>query len=122
MRLPLASEAALGNRDQCTRPAAAALGTKTSASNPLLKGSFRAAGGSGTTSPGERVKPFLKSNRSTWLTAFEADINEGTVERDRLRVKPAARGDRRCCRTPHRRGLDVVKPRSSRGLDRRCGR
>jgi len=43
-------------------------GTITSASSPLLNGSLRAAGGSGTTSPRERVKPLLKSKRNTWLT------------------------------------------------------
>jgi len=40
----------------------------TSASSPLLLGNFFAAGGSGTTSPRDRVKPLLKSKRSTWLT------------------------------------------------------
>ena len=40
----------------------------TSASSPLLNGSFFTAGGIGTTSPRERVNPLLKSKRSTWLT------------------------------------------------------
>src|SRR5579871_5996020 len=43
-------------------------GTNTSASSPLLKGSLAAAFGSGTTSPRARVKPLLKSKRSTLLT------------------------------------------------------
>ena len=37
------------------------LGTITSASSPLLRGSLRSAGGVGTTSPRARVNPLLKS-------------------------------------------------------------
>ncbi len=67
MMLPAASRPRSENASSV--PASAGpLGTMTSASSPLLKGSLRAAGGSGTTSPRDRVNPLPKSKRSNWLT------------------------------------------------------
>ena len=44
------------------------------------------------------------------VDAFETDIDQRAVERERLGIEPAARGDRLAVGTEHRRGLDVVEP------------
>src|SRR5256885_5392963 len=44
------------------------------------------------------------------IDALEADIDQRAVERERLAVEPAARGDRLAVEAEHRRGLDVVEP------------
>ena len=54
-------------------------------------------------SPGE-VEP------QDLVDALEPDIDQRAVERERLGIEPAARGDRLAVGTEHRRGLDVVEP------------
>ena len=44
------------------------------------------------------------------VDAFDTDIDQRAVERERLGVEPAARGDRLAVGPEHRRGLDVVEP------------
>src|ERR1700722_15437524 len=108
MRLPLASRPR--SEIAINVPASGSpLGTKTSASSPLLKGSFPAAGQRYhlATRTGEALSEIEPKHL---VDAFEADINKRTVERDRLRVEPAARGDRLAVGAQHRRGLDVIKP------------
>src|SRR6202035_724448 len=41
--------------------------------------------------------------------ALEADVDQRTIERDRLGIEPAARGDRPPVGTEHRRGLAGVE-------------
>ncbi len=102
-------EAAFGDRDQRARQRQA-LRHHTSASSPLLYGSFLTAGGIGTTSPRARVKPLAEIEAQHLVDALEADIDERAIERDRFGIEPAARGDRPAVGAEHRRGLDVVEP------------
>ena len=84
-------------------------GTITSASIPLLNGSLRAAGGSGTTSPERTRKTLGEIEPQHLVDALEADIDQRAVERDRFGIEPAARGDRLAVGAEHRRRLDVVE-------------
>src|SRR6185312_7431430 len=45
------------------------------------------------------------------VDALERDIGDTAVERHRLRIEPAARGDRSTIRPEQRRGLDIGKSR-----------
>src|SRR5207244_3863137 len=55
-------------------------------------------------------KAFRKIEAQYLIDAFEADIDQRAVERERLGIEPAARGDRLAVGTEHRRSLDVVEP------------
>ena len=85
-------------------------GTITSASIPLLLGSLRAAGGSGNDFAKGARKTFGEIEAQHLVDALDADIDQRAVERERLGIEPAARGDRLAVGTEHRRGLDVVEP------------
>src|SRR5229473_1308602 len=55
-------------------------------------------------------KPLAEIVTQNLVGAFEADIHVRTIERDRLRVVPAACGDRPAVGAEQRGGLDIGKP------------
>ena len=85
-------------------------GTTTSASMPLVVGQLaRRRRQRHDFAKGAR-KTLGKIEAQHLVDALETDIDQRAVERERLGIEPAARGDRLAVGTEHRRGLDVVEP------------
>ena len=86
------------------------LGTITSASSPLLYGSLLRRRRQRHHLAARAGEALAEIETQHLVDALEADIDERAIERDRLRIEPAARGDRPAVGPQHRRGLDVVEP------------
>src|SRR5882757_3182104 len=59
---------------------------------------------------GSAGKALGKIEPQQLVDALEPDIDHRSVERDRLAVEPAARGNRLAVGAEHRRSLDIVEP------------
>ena len=102
-------EAALGDRDQRSRHGLA-FRHHDERLDPLVVGQFARASRQLKRLTERKRKALGEVEAQDLIDALDTDIDQRTVERERLGVEPAARRDRLAIGPEHRRGLDIVEP------------